>query len=128
MLAQYTSASLVSENRGLCWPASSDSMSTSAGQEDHVSMGATSARRAAAILANSENAVAIELLAAAQGLNLREPLTPASGTGAALAALRDISPVLDEDRSLAPDIAAARELLSGGRLGSAVEDSIGPLG
>jgi histidine ammonia-lyase len=128
MLAQYTSASLVSENRGLCWPASSDSMSTSAGQEDHVSMGATSARRAAAILANSENAVAIELLAGAQGLNLREPLTPASGTGAALAALRDISPVLDEDRSLAPDIAAARELLSGGRLGSAVEDSIGPLG
>jgi histidine ammonia-lyase len=127
MLAQYTAASLVSENRGLCWPASSDSIPTSAGQEDHVSMGATSARRAAAILANTEHALAIEALAAAQGLDLRGPLAPAPGTAAALSSVRSVSPFLDEDRSLAPDIGAVRALIAEGRLRAAVEAEIGPL-
>lgn len=127
MLAQYTAASLVSENRGLCWPASSDSIPTSAGQEDHVSMGATSARRAASILANTEHALAIEALAAAQGLDLREGLAPAPGTEAARRAIRAISPYLDEDRSLAPDIAAVRALVGEGRLRAAVESEIGAL-
>jgi histidine ammonia-lyase len=127
MLPQYTAASLVSENKGLCWPASSDSIPTSAGQEDHVSMGATSARRAASILANTEHVLAIEALAAAQGLDLREGLAPAPGTAAAVAALREISPFLDEDRSLAPDISAVRSLLGGGGLRAAVESAIGPL-
>lgn len=127
MLPQYTAASLVSENRGLCWPASSDSIPTSAGQEDHVSMGATSARRAASILANTEHVLAIEGLAAAQGLELREGLKPAPGTGAAVAALREISPFLDEDRSLSPDIQQVRTFLGEGKLRAAVESAIGPL-
>jgi histidine ammonia-lyase len=127
MLAQYTAASLVSESRSMCFPASSDSIPTSAGQEDHVSMGATSARKAAQILANTEHVIAIEALAAGQGLDLRGPLTPAPGTAAALAALREISPPLDEDRPLAPDIGAVRGLLRDGRLERAVAGAIGDL-
>jgi histidine ammonia-lyase len=116
MLAQYTAASLVSENRGLCFPASSDSIPTSAGQEDHVSMGATSARKALAILANSENCIAIELLAAAQGLDLRAPLRPAPGTEAVRTALRIVSPTLADDRPLSPDIGRVRDLMRAGTL------------
>jgi histidine ammonia-lyase len=127
MLAQYTAASLVSESRSLCFPASSDSIPTSAGQEDHVSMGATSARKASEILANTEHVIAIEALAAGQGLDLRGPLSPAAGTAAALRAVREISPPLDEDRPLAPDIGAVRGLLRDGRLGSAVAAAIGEL-
>jgi histidine ammonia-lyase len=127
MLAQYTAASLVSENRGLSWPASSDSIPTSAGQEDHVSMGATSARRASAILGNAQRVVAIEALAAAQGLDLRSPLRPAPATAAARAAIRELSPPLDEDRSLASDIEAISELVSSDRLGNAVAGEIGAL-
>lgn len=116
MLAQYTAAALVSENRSLCFPASADSIPTSAGQEDHVSMGATAARKAAGIVTNTERVIAIEALTAAQGLDLRAPLTPAPGTGAARAALRAVSPYLDEDRSLAPDIEAVRDLIASGDL------------
>ena len=82
MLPHYTAASLVSESRSLCFPASADSIPTSAGQEDHVSMGATSGRKAAAILANIEHVIAIEALTAAQGLDLRvlrSPLPPGRG-------------------------------------------------
>ncbi len=127
MLAQYTAASLVSENRGLCFPASSDSIPTSAGQEDHVSMGMTSARKAAAVLDNSENVIAIEALAAAQGLDLRAPLTPAAGTDAARAAVRDLSPRLVEDRPLSSEIELVRAAIADHRLLDAVEDAIGPL-
>jgi histidine ammonia-lyase len=127
MLAQYTAASLVSESRSLCFPASADSIPTSAGQEDHVSMGATSARKAADILANTEHVIAIEALAAAQGIDLRLPLTPGPGTGAARDAVREVSPAVDEDRSLAPDIVAARELLREAALEQAVAGVIGPL-
>lgn len=121
MLAQYTAASLVSESRSLCFPASTDSIPTSAGQEDHVSMGMTSARRAAQILENSERVIAIELLAAAQGLDLRAPLAPAAGTASARTALRTISPHLDEDRSLAGDIEEARRLMASDQMGPAIE-------
>ncbi len=127
MLAQYTAASLVSESRSLCFPASSDSIPTSAGQEDHVSMGATSARKAISILANSEHAVAIELLAAAQGLDLRAPLQPAPGTGAALASIREVSPTLEEDRPMSGDISTVRRLMADGGLLDAVSAAIGPL-
>lgn len=120
MLAQYTTAALVAENRSLCFPASSDSISTSAGQEDHVSMGMTAARKAAQIATNSERAIAIEALVAAQGLSLRAPLSPAPGTAAALAAVRSVSQELDEDRSLAPDIDAVRALIAEGSFESAV--------
>ncbi|MEO8323457.1 MAG: histidine ammonia-lyase, partial [Actinomycetota bacterium] len=115
MIAQYTAASIVSENRGLCFPASSDTIPTSAGQEDHVSMGATSGRKAYTIVTNTQNVLAIEAMAAAQGLDLREP-QPAPGTGAALAAVRDVSPKLDSDRSLSDEIGAVRALIEKGSL------------
>jgi histidine ammonia-lyase len=127
MLAQYTAASLVSENRGMCWPASVDSIPTSAGQEDHVSMGMTSARRVAAVLDNSFKALAIEAVAAAQGLDLRGPLEPAAATGAARAVLRDVSPELKEDRPLSGDIEAVASLMSEGRFVRAAESVAGPL-
>ncbi|MGH2755310.1 MAG: histidine ammonia-lyase [Actinomycetota bacterium] len=127
MLTQYTAASLVSENRSLCFPASSDTISTSAGQEDHVSMGATSARKTAQILANTEHAVAIELLASSQGLDLRAPLAPAPATAAALRAIRAVSHRLEEDRSLSGDIGAVRRLMADGELLTAVEAEIGTL-
>jgi histidine ammonia-lyase len=127
MLPQYTAASLVSENRTLCFPASADSIPTSAGQEDHVSMGATSARKATGVLANAENVIAIEALTAAQGLDLRAPLEPGPGTGAARAAVRDVSPRLEEDRPLFSDIAAARDLVAAGTLVQAAAEACGPL-
>ena len=116
MSAQYTAASLVSENRSACWPASADSIPSSAGQEDHVSMGATSARKAAAILENTEHVLAIEAMAAAQGLDLRSPLDPARGTGAARDAVREVSPFLEEDRPLSDEIGAVKALVANGRL------------
>ena len=127
MLPQYTAASLVSESRSLCFPASADSIPTSAGQEDHVSMGATSARKTAAILANTEHVIAIEALSAAQALDLRDPLEPAPGTAAARALVREASPFLDEDRSLSPDITAVRDLISSGRFVDAAEAAVGGL-
>jgi histidine ammonia-lyase len=126
MIAQYTAASLVSENRGFCWPASSDSVTSSAGQEDHVSMGMTSARRAADVLDNAERVLAIEALTAAQGLDLRGD-EPAPGTGAALRALRQLSPRLVEDRSLSKDVELTKELLARGGLVEASSSAVGPL-
>jgi histidine ammonia-lyase len=127
MIVQYTAASLVSESRSSCWPASADSIPSSAGQEDHVSMGATSARKAAAILDNAEHVVAIEALVAAQGLDLRAPLEPAAGTGAARAAVREVSAFLEEDRPLSDEIGRVRELVRSGGLLAAVEAAVGRL-
>lgn len=127
MLTQYTAAALVSENRSLCFPASADSIPTSAGQEDHVSMGATSARKAHSILRNSEHAIAIEALAAAQALDLRAPLQPGPATAAARRAVRLLSPALDDDRPLSEDIAAVRGQILDGSIVTAVEEAIGPL-
>jgi histidine ammonia-lyase len=127
MLAHYTAAALVAEDRSLTFPVSSDSISTSAGQEDHVSMGFTAARKAESILANTRRIIAIEALAAAQGLELRAPLEPAPSTRAARDALRAVSPYLLEDRSLASDIEAAAELVATGGLATAVEAVTGPL-
>jgi histidine ammonia-lyase len=121
MLASYTAAALVSENRALCFPASSDSIPTSAGQEDHVSMGMTAARKAARIAVNSELAVAVEALAASQGLSLRAPLSPAPATAAALASVREVSPELDEDRPLSDDIESTRQLIENGAFLDAVK-------
>ena len=126
MIAQYTAASLASENRGLCWPASSDSVTSSAGQEDHVSMGMTSARRAAEILNNSEHVLAIEALAAAQGLDLRGD-APALGTGASLQEIRELSPRLEEDRPLSQDMDDVRRLIAQGSLVDAAESAVGSL-
>lgn len=127
MLTQYTAAALVSENRSLCFPASADSIPTSAGQEDHVSMGATSARKAAAIVANVERVIAIEAIAAAQGLDLRAPLAPAPATGATRAVLRESVPFLEEDRILSGDIEAATQLVQNERLVVAAAETCGAL-
>ena len=127
MLVQYTAASLVSENRSLCFPASADSISTSAGQEDHVSMGATSARKAATILANAENVIAIEALSASQALDLRAPLEPSPATGAARASVRSVSPFVDEDRSLSDDIQAVADLVRAGSFVAAASSIAGEL-
>jgi histidine ammonia-lyase len=127
MLAQYTAASLVSECKSMAHPASVDSIPSSAGQEDHVSMGMTSARHARGIVANAEVVVAIEVMAAAQGLELRAPLRPAGGTGAARVAIREAIAFLDADRELGPDIEAATELVRNGTLVGAVESAVGDL-
>jgi histidine ammonia-lyase len=127
MLAQYTAASLVSECKSLAHPASVDSIPSSAGQEDHVSMGMTAARHAREVVEAAEVVVAIEALAAAQALDLRAPLEPAAGTGAARDAIRAAVPFLERDRELGPDIERAVRLVRDGGLVAAVEDAIGEL-
>jgi histidine ammonia-lyase len=114
MAAHVTAASLASENKSLAHPASVDSLPTSANQEDHVSMAANAARRLAAIADNVANIVAIELLAAAQGLDFQRPLASSAPVEAAFALIRARVPRLHEDRLLAPDIAAAAALVREG--------------
>ena len=127
MIVQYTAASLVSESKTLAHPAAVDSIPSSAGQEDHVSMGMTSARHARDVVANAEVVVALEALAAAQAVELRRPLKPAKGTAAALAAIRDEVAFLTADRELKPDVDEAIELVQSGALVDAVEAAIGSL-
>jgi len=127
MIVQYTAASLVSESKTLAHPASADSIPSSAGQEDHVSMGMTSARHARDIVGNAEVVVALEALVAAQALELRKPLKPAKGTAAALAAIREEIAFLTADRELKPDVDEAIELLQSGALVEAVGAAIGSL-
>jgi histidine ammonia-lyase len=111
MILQVTAAALVSENKTLAHPASVDSLPTSANQEDHVSMATFAARKAGEIAANAANVIAIELLAAAQGVDFQAPLRSSPALMAAHAKLRAVSPRLLQDRSLAPDIARVRELI-----------------
>ncbi|MGH9297576.1 MAG: histidine ammonia-lyase [Acidimicrobiales bacterium] len=127
MVCQYTAASLVSESKSLAHPAAVDSITSSAGQEDHVSMGMIAARHARECVRNVEAVIALEVLAGAQGCELRGPLAPASGTAAAVAAMRRRVAHLDHDRELKPDVDAAIELVASGELVSAVENEIGPL-
>ena len=124
MLVQYTAASLVSECKTLAHPASVDSIPSSAGQEDHVSMGMTAARHARAIVDNAEIVVALEALGAAQALDLRAPLEAGPATRAVHDAIRARVPFVEQDRELGPDIAAAVELVRDGALIAAA----GPLG
>jgi histidine ammonia-lyase len=127
MIVQYTAAALVSESKAMAHPASVDSIPSSAGQEDHVSMGTISARHARDVIGNAEAVLALEALCAAQGMELRRPLEPARGTAAALAAVRDLVPHLGEDRSLKPDVDSAIELVQSGAILQAVEAAVGPL-
>jgi histidine ammonia-lyase len=127
MIPQYVAASLVSENKVLCHPASVDSIPTSAGQEDHVSMGNAAGLKAWQVLANSERAVAIELLAGAQGVEFLAPLEPGAGVRATHGFVRSVSPRLGDDRSLAPDIEAVAVAIRDGSLLAAVEGEIGEL-
>ena len=127
MIPQYVAAALVSENKSLCHPASVDSIPTSAGQEDHVSMGNASGLKAWQVLANSERALAIELLAGAQGVEFLAPLEPGEGVRATHTFIRSLSPRLGDDRPLAPDIEAVADAIRDGSLVAAVEGEIGEL-
>jgi histidine ammonia-lyase len=104
MMAQVTAAALLNEARVLSHPASIDNVPTDGGKEDHVSMGMTAATKLRAVVENAEYAVAIELLAAAQGLEYRAPLRPGAGVGRAYEAVREIAPPLTRDRALSVDI------------------------
>jgi len=105
MIAQYVAAALVNEIKILAHPASIDSIPTSAGMEDFVSMGATSANKILRILEQAQQVIAIELLCAAQMLEFRKPLKPGVGVQRAYDIVRSFVPMLDHDRVLAPDIA-----------------------
>jgi histidine ammonia-lyase len=127
MIAQYTQAAMVAENRRLAAPASVDSLPTSAMQEDHVSMGWGAARKLRAGVANLTRILAVELVCAGHGIELRAPLQPGAGTGAALRALRARVAGPGPDRRVAPDLAAAEDLIASGELLGAVEAEIGAL-
>ena len=127
MIPQYVAASLVSENKALCHPASVDSIPTSAGQEDHVSMGNAAALKAWQVLGNCERALAIELLAGAQAVEFHAPLEPGRGVAAARACLRELSERLLEDRPLSGDIERVADAVRDGSLVAAVEAEVGAL-
>jgi histidine ammonia-lyase len=127
MIPQYVAAALVSENKVLCHPAGVDSIPTSAGQEDHVSMGNASALKCLQVLGNAERALAIELLAGAQGIEFLAPLGPGAGVRAAHDFIRTLSPTVVEDRPLAGDIESVAEAIRNGDLVAAVERETGGL-
>ena len=127
MIAQVASASLVSESKVLCHPASVDSIPSSAGKEDHVSMGSISAKKLVSVVRNTRNALAIEIMTAAAGLDQRAPLKPSRGVRRAWATVRDKVQPFTEDRPLYRDIESIAALLLSGALVSAVEGEIGQL-
>ncbi len=127
MIAQYVAASLVSENKVIAHPASVDSIPTSANKEDHVSMGATAARKCRDIVENVEQVIAIELLCGAQAIDLFTNLKAGKGTMAAYETIRTKVDCMTADRLLATDIAAVRSLLQSGQIVRAVEEAVGKL-
>jgi histidine ammonia-lyase len=127
MIPQYVAASLVSENKVLAHPASVDSIPTSAGQEDHVSMGNAAGLKALAVLDNAERALAIELLAGAQAIEFLAPLQPGEGVRAVHALVRGLSERLIEDRSLSADIERVAGAIRSGAVLEAAEREIGVL-
>ncbi|MBW2311133.1 MAG: histidine ammonia-lyase [Deltaproteobacteria bacterium] len=127
MLAQYTAASLVSENKALCHPASVDSIPTSANKEDHVSMGSISARKCREVLKNTEHVIAIELLCGAQAMDLFTNIKPGEGTLIAYKIIRDAVPHLEKDRILSKDIETLAQLMRSGKILEEVEKVVGKL-
>ena len=124
MIAQYTAASIVSENKILCHPASVDSIPSSANQEDHVSMGTTAARKARKVVDNVARVIGIELLTAAQAVDFRDVECLGRGTAAAYRLLRKEVDFLEKDRVLYPLIDKAIEMVASGRLVEAVEKEV----
>ena len=120
MITQNLAAALVSENKVLAHPASVDSIPTSSGMEDHVSMAPIAARQAAQVIENVSRVVAIELLAASQGLYLAGPMQPGQGVCAALEMVRRLADPLDFDRPTSKDIESLTELVKSGELGRAL--------
>jgi histidine ammonia-lyase len=128
MIAQYTQAALVAEMKRLAVPASVDSIPSSAMQEDHVSMGWSAGRKLRRAIDALTRVLAIELLTAARGIELRAPLEPAAATAAIIAALRERAGGPGPDRHLTPEIDAAAELVRGGTIRRAAEAATGPAG
>lgn len=116
MIPQYTSAALASENKSLCFPASVDSIPTSLGQEDHVSMGPISARKALRIIDNLENILAVELLCAAQAFDYRRPLKSSRILESVHQLIRDHISHAENDRVFADDLKLARKLIASGKI------------
>ena len=130
MIAQYTAAALVSENKVLAHPACVDSIPTSANKEDHVSMGTIAARQCRQILDNLEMVLAIEFICVAQAYDLlthKEPLDWGQGTGVAYGLIRECIPYLEQDRVVAKDIENMVTLMRSGRIVEAVEAAVGGL-
>jgi histidine ammonia-lyase len=127
MIPQYVAAALVSENKVFAHPASVDSIPTSAGQEDHVSMGNAAGLKALRVLDNAERTLAIELLAGTQAIEFLAPLRPGAGVGAVHDFVRSFSPKLTEDRSLTGDIERAAAAIRSREVLAAAEDEIGEL-
>jgi len=125
MIPQYVAAALVSENKSLSHPASVDSIPTSAGQEDHVSMGNAAGLKAMQVVANTEHVLAIELLAGAQAIEFLTPLQPGVGVRAARDFVRTVSDRVAEDRSLSDDIERVAATVRDGSLLSAVTGALG---
>ncbi len=126
MIAEVTSAALMSENKQMSHPASVDSTPTSANQEDHVSMACHGARRLLAMTENLFGIIGIEALTAAQGVELRGPLTTSPQLQQAMRTIRAVVPTLEEDRYLAPDLEAAADLVASGALNASVAPGILP--
>ena len=127
MIAQYTAASLVSENKVLSHPASVDSIPTSANKEDHVSMGTISARKLKEIVRNTEHVIAIELLCGAQAMDLFTNMKPGEGTLVAYKIIRNAVPHLEKDRIIAKDIETIVQLLRSGKIIEEIEKVVGKL-
>ncbi len=128
MLAQYTAAALASQNKVLAHPSTADTIPTSANTEDHVSMATNAAHHARQVVENVEQIIAIELLAAAQGVDLRREQLPAAqlgaGTAAAYAAVRAAAPFLAHDAPLSPMLEAVRQIVTDGALVAAVTEAL----
>jgi histidine ammonia-lyase len=127
MIAQYTQAAMVTENRRLATPASVDSLPTSAMQEDHVSLAWGAARKLRVAVENLARILAVELTCGARALDLRAPLRPAAGTGAAHDAVRAVVEGPGPDRWLAPELAAVERIVRDGSLVAAVAGAVGAL-
>jgi len=126
MIAQVTSAALASENKSLAHPASVDSLPTSANQEDHVSMATFAARRLLDMAENTAGVIAIELLAACQGIDFRAPLKSSARLEEAKLMLRELVSFYDQDRYFAPDIEKSCRLITSGSLNALVNDGLLP--
>lgn len=126
MIAEVTSAALMSENKQMAFPASVDSTPTSANQEDHVSMACHGARRLLQMTENLFGIIGIEVLSAGQGVELRAPLVTSPELAKAIRVLREKAPFLQDDRYMAPDLAAATDLVRSGALAAAVSPDLLP--
>jgi histidine ammonia-lyase len=127
MIPHYTAAALAEENRRLATPASTGSLPTSAMQEDHNSMGWSAGLKLRQLIENVSRILAVEAACAAQGLDLRRPLTPGRVTGAVLERIRQEVPFIDADTFMAPYLQAAEKLVKTGNLVQAAEEVVGPL-